>query len=408
MSTPNRKKSRRPYVTVLLVAGFSLFLMRNLLLGTPVETWKVTHAELRQSVVASGRVLWPQRVVVAAEITGRVAQIPVAEGQQVTRGQLLIQLEATDANAGLALAQTAVVQAEARLRQQQEVDLPLAQQALVQAQADSDELARQLVRLRELKNQNFVSQSQLDTATYNRDVARSKLDAARLRVQTNLPKGSDAALALAALEQARANLQSAQVAMQKSSIFAPAAGTLINRSAEPGDIVQPGKALMLLAVQGDTLLEVQIDEKNLAKLSLGQQALCSADAFSEQRFMAELVYINPGVDVMRGSVKVKLLVRDPPAYLRQDMTVSVDIETARHRDTLVMPVGALRSQSDKAPWVMVVRDGRTVHQAVTLGLRGDDNVEVLSGLEAGEPLIPATLGLIRVDQRVRSSQVTPP
>ena len=74
---------------------------------------------------------------------------------------------------------------------------------------------------------------------------------------------------------------------------------------------------------------LQIDERNLGKLALGQKALASADAYPDQRFAAVVSYINPGVDITRASVEVKLTVADPPDYLRQDMTVSVDIEVAR-------------------------------------------------------------------------------
>ena len=110
---------------------------------------------------------------------------------------------------------------------------------------------------------------------------------------------------------------------------------LISRSVEVGDVVQPGKALMVLAASGQPQILIQIDEKNLSKIALGQKAFGSADAFASQRFDAVVGYINPGIDAARGSVEVKLNVANPPAYLRQDMTVSVDIETARRTATVV-------------------------------------------------------------------------
>jgi HlyD family secretion protein len=97
---------------------------------------------------------------------------------------------------------------------------------------------------------------------------------------------------LYAYNQARANVQLARINLAQDFIRAPAAGTLITRSVEVGDIVQAGKVLMTLAAQGETQLEVQIDEKNLAKLVIGQAALGSADAFAERQFSAEVSYIN--------------------------------------------------------------------------------------------------------------------
>ena len=159
-----------------------------------------------------------------------------------------------------------------------------------------------------------------------------------------------------------------------------------------------GSSENLNKTKGDTSFK---DEKNLAKLALGQRALGSADAYPAQRFDAELAYINPAVDASRGSVEVKLRVLEPPAYLRQDMTVSVDILTAERQHTLVMPIGALRDASSAAPWVLVVRERRLLRQPVTLGLLGDDRVEVLDGVVAGEPVILASLLNVSAGQRVR-------
>lgn len=394
-----------PYLKWLLlvvaVLAVLLYFARNVILGTPVVGYAVMMGPLQQTVVASGRVVWPQRVDIAAETIGRVSSIPVVEGQQVVLGQLLIQLEDNAERADLGLAMAAVVQAQATIRQQREVALPAAQEGLIQAAADATQLRNQLLRIRQLTAQDYVTAADLETATRNLAIADSKLNSAKLQVATNQASGSAAMLARSTLAQAQASLKLAKVKLQQAAIHAAAAGTLISRSVEPGDIVQPGKILMVLAAQGETQLLVQIDEKNLAKLALGQRALASADAYAEQRFTAEVMYINPGIDPARGSVEIKLRVPQPPAYLRQDMTVSVDIETASSANALVIPTAALRDPSGANPWVLVVRDKHTQHQNVTVGLRGDYYLEIRRGVSAGEAVILPTEGLIKAEQRVR-------
>jgi HlyD family secretion protein len=185
-------------------------------------------------------------------------------------------------------------------------------------------------------------------------------------------------------------------------VLAPSAGVLISRDVEVGDIVQPGKALMVLATAGQTQVVVQIDEKNLSKIALGQKALGSADAFASQRFDAVVAYINPGVDAARGSVEVRLALTQPPAYLRQDMTVSIDIETDRRTAAVVLPTSTLEDAASDKPWVLVVRDKRAVKQFVTLGLRGDTRVEVLGGIAAGEGVVPVSKTGVKAGQRVRA------
>lgn len=406
------KKSHRFWykiaIAIILVSLVVVYLSRNLILGKPVEAYEASIGDLVQTVVASGRVITPQRISIASEITGRVNFIPVFEGQTVKQGQLLIQLNDQDERASLAQATAAVGQAEAKLRQLHEVTLPDASQNLKQAQTNAEQARKQFERTRDLQARGFISHAQLDEAKRNYDVITSQVSAARLQVKSNQPAGSDLAVALAALAQAKASLSLAHVKLNEDSILAPANGTLIRRSVELGDIAQPGKELMLLAADGETQILVQIDEKNLAKLVLGQKVLGSADAYADQRFDAVVSYINPGVDATRGSVEVKMLVPNPPAYLRQDMTVSVDIETARRSGALVIPTGTLHDASSNTPWVLVVRNKHTVRQPVKLGLRGDSSVEVLSGLKAGEAVILTAVGTITADMRVRPHIVKSP
>ena len=395
-------------VALVVTLMLALYLLRNVLLGTPVKAYAATSGELMQTVVASGRIISPRRVTVALQGTGRVRRVAVAEGQAVEAGQLLIELDDSESLAGLAQARAAVAQAQAKVRQLKELDRPLAAQTLAQAQATSRQTRKALERSRELVAQGFVSQAATDDAQRANQIATSQVASAQAQVQANLAGGSVATLAAAALAQAVAGELVAQVKLAQGRVLAPSKGVLISRSVEVGDIVQPGKALMVFAASGHTQVSVQLDEKNLAKIALGQKAYASADAFASQRFDAVVAYINPGIDATRGAVEVKLDVVNPPAYLRQDMTVSVDIETARRRATLVIASNAVEEAASDKPWVLVVRNSRAVKQVVKLGLRGDTRVEVLDGLAAGEGVVPVSELGIKAGQRVRADIIAMP
>jgi HlyD family secretion protein len=408
-STDEQPNRRRRWVKRAALALFAVALAglagRNLLLGTPIDVYEAARGDLVQTVVASGRIITPRRVSIGVVITGRVARIPVQEGQTVRAGEVLIELEGKDERAAVAQARANVAQAEAKLRQLREVVLPAAEQALVQAQANALQARQQFDRNKALQEKGFVGQSALDDAKRNLDVADSQLRAARLQVETNGPKGSDYLLAQTALEQARASLQIADAKLEQTVIHAPVDGVLISRSVEPGNVVQPGKELMALAPAGETQIDVLVDEKNLAQLALGQTAVGSADAFPSQRFAAELTYINPGIDPLRGAVEVKLRVPQPPDYLRQDMTVSVDIEVARRAGTVIAPTDAVRDLTGAQPWVLMVKDGRATRQPVKLGLRGDGRLEILDGVAPGNLLVPASNPLVAAGERVRVDNV---
>jgi HlyD family secretion protein len=101
-------------------------------------------------------------------------------------------------------------------------------------------------------------------------------------------------------------------------------------------------------------------------------------------------------------VEVKLDVAAPPDFLRQDMTVSVDIEVARRTDALTLALAAIRDGSGAEPWVMILDNGRAQRRPVKLGVRGDSRVEILEGLREGDQVLPAIGVKIKDGQRVRA------
>jgi HlyD family secretion protein len=388
-------------LAVSAVAAVAAYASYVALVGPEVVVASAVRRDVVQSVVASGRVATPFRVDIGSQVVGTVAEVPVAEGQMVKAGQTLIRLEASEARAGVKQAEVAVAQAEARLRQLRELQLPVADQALRQAEANLANAQAQYDRNKRLYESSFVGKSVLDDAQRNLDVARTQVDAARKQVETAQPSGSDTALVVAALEQARASLSAARAKLAYMTITAPWDGTLIARDVERGDVVQPGKVLMVLSPSGETQIVLQIDERNLSRLKVGQKAFASADAYPSDKFAAELVYINPGVDAQRGTVEVKLRVPKLPEYLKQDMTVSADIEIGRSPGTLALPADAVRDATGATPWVMRVANGRAERHAVKIGLRGEGVVEIVEGLQAGDLVVPAGNPRIKDGQRIR-------
>jgi HlyD family secretion protein len=387
--------------TLLTVAVVAAIAAWFLVFDKAVAVYTVARGDLVQSVVASGQVITPQRASIAAEVTGRVARVPVDEGQAVERNQVLVELDQTDERAALAQARAALAQAEAKLGYIADYSLPAARQALRQAQANLTQAELAYKRTSDLVALNFVSHAQLDDARRNLDVAQSQVRAAELQVASERSGGSDFNVAEMARREAQTAIAVAQAKLDATVIRAPANGVLIARDVEPGDVAQAGKELLVLAPTGETQIVVNIDEKNLGKLAIGQPARVSADAFPTDSFPADLFYVNPGIDPVRGAVQVKLRVPKPPAYLRQDMTVSVDIEVAHRTGVLTVPVDAVHDVATPRPWVLVVRKQRAVRQPVTLGMRGDTAVEIRSGVVAGEALVPVTNAVVVAGQRVR-------
>jgi HlyD family secretion protein len=118
-------------------------------------------------------------------------------------------------------------------------------------------------------------------------------------------------------------------------------------------------------------------------------------------FDAQITYIAPVVDRQRGSIEVRLRVADPPATLRPDMTVSVDLTVASKRHALTVPTDAIRDAATAAPWVLVVDGGVIVRRDVTLGITGEGQSEIKSGVPEGALVALSTDQALEPGQRVR-------
>ena len=374
------------FTIVALVTAFG----SRVVLGPKIPAALVVQRDFIQTIVATGHVETPHRISVGSQIVGVVKNIPVSEGQIVQAGQVLIELDDAEWRAAAQQADMLVLQAQARLRQVREVQAPVAAQSLVQAEINVSYAEKQWHRNVDLFTKSFISQVALDEAKKNVDLTQAQLQTAKKQVQTTHPTGSDYQIAATSLSQAEANSKVAYSRRQHTIIKTPIAGTLISRDVETGDVVQAGKALMTLSPSGATQLVVQIDEKNLPLLVLGQLARASADAYPTLNFSAAISYINPSVDLQRGSVEIKLNVPEPPAYLRQDMTVSVDIQVATRLRALLVPTDTIHDVKGRQPWVLKVADGKARKQVLRVGLQSAGMSEVLSGLSVNDRVLTFT------------------
>jgi len=329
-------------------------------------------------------------VTVGAVMVGKVVAVPVAEGQAVSAGQTLVALDAREWQAAAAQADAGVAQAAARLRQVEEVEAEVAAEAVREAEVTLHNARLTQQRGASLLTQGFIGPAAMEEADKAVEVALAHWRSAQAQHRAALPSGTDVAIATTALAQARAGAAVARTRLSNATIVAPAAGTLIARDVEPGDVVQPGMPLMVLSPQGPVQLVVDIDEKNFHLLALGQKARVSADAFPDQVFDAAVVFINPGIDIQRGSVEVKLDVPRPPAFLRQDMTVSVDIQIATRHDAVLVPLDAVHEPAGNRPWVLKVSGRHAIRQDLRLGLRSAGLGEVLAGLAPGDRVVPVS------------------
>ena len=384
---------------LVLAAAAATFWWRGR--AVPLDVLQVRMAPLVRTVQFSARVQALSRVDIGATVTGRVAEVLVAEGAQVQAGAELVRLESQELRAALAQALAAQQQAAARLAGLRSTGRSSASAALAQAQATVDATQAEFERVQQLVAQGFLSASRQDDARRARDVALAQRDSARAQAGAIGDAGTEIVQAQAAAAAAASAVEAARARLAQATLRSPADAQVLERSVEPGQIVQPGRSLLTLALAGPTQLVAQVDERFLEQLAVGQTATVVADAYAGQRFAARVLSIAPIVDAQRGAIEVKFALADAvPAFLRQDMTLSVEVETARRPSALAVPVAALGLGPDgKAAVLRVVVDGKVTSRPVTTGLRTLDAVEITGGLADGDLVAPDSS--IAVGSKVR-------
>ena len=369
--------------------------------GPVVPTAVAVRTNLEQHLIASGRVRTVARLELLAQVAGRVAGVYVDEGERVAAGTLLARIDDAEARAEVARVRAAVEQAAGRLENVRDRTVTVARQTLNQAEAVLAFEEAELARLERLAGAGAVAPVAVDEARRRVAVARAERAAAAATLDAAGPDGADRRVAASAQRESRAQLAAAEARLAYTRVTAPQDGVVLQRAVEPGDTVQAGDALVVMAADGQTQLVIEPDERNLAWIRAGQRALAAADAHPDAVFEAVVCYIAPAIDPSRGTVEVRLCADEAPASLRPDMTVSVDLTVASRSRVLALPSDAVRDLSTPRPWVLSVEDGRLVRRDVELGIRGTGSVEIVSGLDEGATVVASPDPSLRPGQRVR-------
>lgn len=363
----------------------------------PALTVELLPLELR--IVASGEVRYQTLAKIGSEITGTVIARHVREGDQVEKGQLLIELNPEELESRLD-------QAHTLLQQLREVSRPQAQAALLEARDNLRQASREARRREALAEKGVIPTEQVEQAQRIELNAKTALTRAQLAMDS-LAEGSTEERLL------QQRIASAEAELSKTRIYAPFAGRVQTRNVEPGDLVQPSKVLLEIArsdglgrdgVASDGLeVVVALDEKNFAPLQLQQPVLLIADAWPEQMVPGVVSFIAPAVDISRGTIDVHIDVlpdhKQQYNTFLQGMTVSANIIAAERDETLVLPNDYVLTSSAGKAQVLRWQTGKVHAVDVQLGLRTMTHSEILAGLDEGDIVVQA--GSVTDGQRAR-------
>lgn len=398
---------------ILTFAGMSLANQRER--GPLVRTEAVTTRDLVASVTASGYVQPKRKVDISADISGRVTDVHIEEGQWVEEGAVLLRIDPTSFEANVRRATAAVAQARAQAAQ--------ARASMLRAESERDR-AEQLAGADQL-----ISAAELEQARTQVLIAEAQLEAGEFGVA-----------------QADAGLSEAREQLRKTTIAAPMSGHVTRLNIEAGETAivgtmnNPGSLLITIADLSEMEARVRVGETDIPGLSYGDSADVRIDAYPNQVFSGTVTRIAnsavnaPGQNAMSGQqaqaidFEVIVTLDDPPADLRPDLTATAEIVTDMRRGVLAVPIISVTVRDStgqgfdadaaeeagpvsrpEVEGVFLLRDGLPVWTPVRLGIVGEWYFEVLEGVAEGDTVIAGPYAAVRdlePDQPVRTA--TPP
>ena len=379
-------------------------------LTVPVEV-----AALSVRITASGTVEPVQTVNVSPKTSGILEQLYVEQGDRVTEGQIIAQMESRDIVAQVRLRRAAVAEAEAQLADVQRganvEAIAQAESAVQSANAQvSDTEARldlaiaQLDRNRQLAIQGAISDNELDNFIQAVRSAEAALDSARFQLREreerltelrNDPRPEDLAQAEARLEQARAQLESTQVQLADTRIQAPFSGIVTQKFANEGAFVTPttsasdatsATSTAIVAIANDLEILAEVPEADLAKIIPGQTVEIVADSFPDDVFRGQVRLIAPEA-IERQNVtlfQVRITLLSGQDQLRSNMNVTVAFIGDELSDVLVVPTVAIVTQEGQSGVLVPDHRDRIRFRQVTLGSQVGDQIQILEGVDEGD------------------------
>lgn len=391
-------------LAVVIVAGVAAAAKgRNKAVDVKIE--QVQRRDLVSSVTASGQVQAHTKVDISPDITGRVVRVGVKDGDQVTKGQFLLQIDPSQYQAAVERAAAGVASNQAQL-QQAKANLAQAQRAFDR----TDELKR--------RNPTLVSSEQIDQLRTTVDVNRALVDASRHGV-----------------DQASAGLRDAQSSLSKTTIVAPMTGKITRLNIQEGETAIPGTFSKdigtLLTISDMSTLEtkVKVDETDVSHIKVGDSAVVQLDAMPDTTFKGRVTEIsnsslkaaatgNATDQAVDYEVTVELL--NPPPQTRPDFSATAKIVTDARRNVVSVPIIALTVREDSAvgggdkvlsqgkapPKTVGKRDAEGVFavdsktnkvtfRPVKVGITGEKYFEVVNGVKPGESIVAGTYQAIK-------------
>lgn len=356
---------------------------------------KVSRSSIEDFYEATGTVKAKTTTQVSANMMGRIISFPAAEGDAVSRGQVLVELDSSESKTQLAKAQAGLAEAQASLVEvERSVDSANAGVRTAEANKHLSEVT--FGRYRELYERHSASAQEFDEAQSRLRAATSELDRARANVQTILSKNKQIN---ARIDQAKAEIANTKVYQGYSKIVSPVSGIVVKKFAESGATAAPGSPLLSIEDNSQYRLEAAVEESRSKLIHVGNRVNIRIDAIGQGEFMGTVAEIMPTSDAASRSYTVKIDLPPNPA-LKSGLYGLARFPIAQ-KEAITLPQTAIVQRGQLTGVYVVGADGKVNFRIVTTGKTSDGVVEILSGISEGDEVASSGVDGLSDGTRVR-------
>ena len=346
------------------------------------------HFEHPLGIAASGNVEAAETAYLSFQVPGQVSRVYVAEGQLVSAGQLLAELDVRDYQyrASAAASQTGVAGATL-----QKADAGVRRQELAQAKVDLDRVADEYGRLKALYQRGSLAAND-----YKKIEAAWMAAKERYSLAEEGTRREDKLAAQETLHGAQAQESIARKALADTRLTAPFGGIVVKRDIENGTLAGPGRPAMVLMNLSPAKVRAGVPEAEIGKVRIGQRASVRVPSLGERTLEGRVESIGYAADPAARTFAVKISVPNAKLELRAGMVAEAKIETGEKVSAVTLPLQALVRDAQGASTVFVlVQDRNRVYaRRVETGTVYGREVEILSGLSGGEKIVVAGQQLV--------------
>lgn len=360
----------------------------------PVETVSLHLGSIDRRLHLTGTIISEAMVDVLSKVSGILEKIQVEQGDRIKADQVIAMVDSEEKEAQLQEAQAALDVLRARWAQMETgarpEEITQSEQLVLQAKASWETSLDNYMRLKNLKERDFISQQRLDEAMLQVTLSEAEYRSAKEKL-TLLRKGArqeDRDALLAQIRQAEAALRLTRIHLKNTTLRAPISGIISKRFLDQGSSVSTTSPIVRIVAMDRVKVLVQVVENELAQLRCGAKAEIYVDAYQKQIFRGGVSCISPTVDPESRMADIEIQVGNEDHRLKPGMFARVNLLVQRRDGVLLLSKDSLMREHGHTR-VFVHENGRALLREVSLGLEGEKYVEVVSGLQEGEEVIVA-------------------